>query len=124
MEIEYSTKDAVNNAFPNRICNEHLYWIPRTHRYFQLSTPVNDSHLHYEVIRRSSGVFIELHFEGDEYSAKYQGLIDYLIKSTEDLTNFVWEYWSGGYRCQYAAIIENNRQLIDSLAFFMAVNNI
>lgn len=120
MEIEYSTRDAVNKAFPNRIIYEHLYWIPRTHRYFQLATPINDSYLHYEVIRRYSGVFIELHFEGDEYSAKYQGLIDCLIKSTEDLTNFVWEYWSGGYRCQYAAVIENNRQLIDSLAFFMS----
>lgn len=120
MEIEYSTRDAVKKAFPNRIIHEHLYWIPRTHRFFQLSTPINDSNLHHEVIRRSSGIFIELHFEGDDYSLKYQGLIDYLIKSTADLTNFVWEYWGCGYRCQYASVMENEKQLIETLAFFMS----
>ena len=119
MEIDYSTRNAVDKAFPNRIIHEHLYWIPRTHRFFQLSTPINDPYLHHEVIRRSSGVFIELHFEGDDYAVKYQGLIDYLINATADLTNFVWEHWDGGYRCQYASVMENNRQLVDSLAFFM-----
>ncbi|MBE6255938.1 MAG: DUF262 domain-containing protein [Prevotella sp.] len=121
MEIEYSTRDAVNKAFPNKIIHEHLYWIPRSHRYFQLSTPIiDDPYLHHEVIRRSSGVFIELHFEGEGYSVKYQGLIDYLIKATADLPSFVWEYWGGGYRCQYASVMENERQLIETLAFFMS----
>ena len=120
MELENSTKNAVNKIFPNRIIYEHLYRVPHTHRYFQLSTPINDPYLHHEVIRRHAGVFIELHFEGNDYSIKYQGLIDYLIKTTADLTNFIWEYWDGGYRCQYASIIENDQQLIDTLSFFMS----
>lgn len=120
MEIEYSSRNAVNKAFPNRIIGEHLYWIPRKNRYFQLSTPINDPYVHHEIIRRPSGVFVELHFEGNEYSEKYQRLIDYLIKATADLTNFVWEYCGEAYICQYASVVENDRQLIETLSFFMS----
>lgn len=120
MEIEQTSFEAAKKAFPNKEFHPHLYWVPRSHRYFQLSTPIQDTNLHHEVIRRPSGVFIELHFEGIEYAVKYQGLIDYLVNATFDMQNFVWEHWECGYRCQYASIIENDRQLIDTLSYFMS----
>lgn len=72
-------------------------------RYIQVSMPIRDRYLHYEIINDH----IELHFEfsgsADTGISAYQGLVDYLEKITESNNQYEWSSFLNGdsIRCVY-----------------------
>ena len=65
-------------------------------RYIQVSMPIRDRYLHYEIINDH----IELHFEfsgsADTGISAYQGLVDYLEKITESNNQYEWSSFLNG----------------------------
>ncbi|MBR1917191.1 MAG: hypothetical protein IJ832_05060 [Bacteroidaceae bacterium] len=64
-------------------------------RYIQISIPIEDPYLHYEIINNH----IELHFEYSDSKDEgvtvlaNQELVDYLERVTETDNNYEWSYW-------------------------------
>ena len=64
-------------------------------RYIQISIPIKDPYLHYEIINNH----IELHFEYSDSKDEgvtvpaNQELVDYLERVTETDNNYEWSYW-------------------------------
>ena len=86
-------------------------------RFIQISIPIDDPYLHYEIINNH----IELHFEYSDSKDKgvtvpaNQELIDYLERVSETDNNYEWSYWGEcSVRCvQLGCINEGN--MLDKL---------
>ena len=86
-------------------------------RYFQIPTPIEDFHLHYEVCHNS----VELHFEGDDYEDKYLPLIETLMAETENKPNIDWKGFGCGYCCVSTIPLNSDEQMLSVLDDFMKV---
>ena len=86
-------------------------------RYIQISIPIDDPYLHYEIINNH----IELHFEYSDSKDKgvtvptNQELVDYLERVSETDNNYEWSYWGEcSVRCVQLGCI-NEGDMLDKL---------
>ena len=109
----------LKSHFKNREFGEPPYC---TSCYIQLLTPIKDENIHYEyLIEKDEEGCIELHFEGENWKQKYDGIIEELYNRTQHNNDLLWENWEYGYRCKYIKKIENLKDLIDHLTVFMNI---
>lgn len=114
-------KEFVNKNWPNKSVRPNYTndsWQTRDwNRWIQVSTPIDDTYIHYEIICDH----VELHFELSE--SKEQGitgnqeLIDYLEKATEQDFNYEWVDSSNGcnIKCIYLPKINWIDDLLENL---------
>ena len=73
-------------------------------RYIQISTPVNDSSIHYEYrIDNEWNGLVELHIEGRYTQTDYMRFLRYLQKQTETNPDLSWHQWG---KCKGRCSIE------------------
>lgn len=78
-------------------------------RYIQISTPVNDSSIHYEYrIDNEWNGLVELHIEGRYTQTDYMRFLRYLQKQTETNPDLSWHQWGKCKgRCSIKITINN-----------------
>ena len=115
LDTDYYTLEKIQEWYKNRTIIDHIYRIRHYNRWIQISTPIEDSNVHYEYIQGH----VELHFEGEDTESSYRHLIDHLIQKCENNELFVWENWGDyGYRCRYAKVINSIEELKNTLEYF------
>ena len=115
LDTDYYTLEKIQEWYKNRTIIDHIYRIRHYNRWIQISTPIEDSNVHYEYIQGH----VELHFEGEDTESSYRHLIDHLIQKSENNELFVWENWGDyGYRCRCAKVINSIEELKNTLEYF------
>lgn len=119
--VNKKVEDYVKEHWPEKkvICNytNDSSRMRDENRYIQISIPIKDPYLHYEIINNH----IELHFEYSDSKGKgvtvpaNQELVDYLERVTETDNNYEWSYWGEcSVRCVQLGCI-NEGDMLDKL---------
>lgn len=122
MLIDYGLYNEVAKRYPDKAegmkGHDNIYRIWECNRYFQIPTPIKDTHVHYEVCPDK----FALHFEGEDYEEKYLPLIEYLMAETESIPNIDWRGFGAGYWCCHTTVkIDNAEQMLQTLDWFMKI---
>lgn len=117
--ISYDTERFIQDTFKDRWIGSRLHRVWQHNRYIRILTPIKDENVHYEAVNGR----IELHFECDDYEAKYGDLIESLMEQTESAYEYEWSTWNNGewFRCSYIGIISQdgyNSSISDFVAKF------
>ena len=119
--VNKKVEDYVKEHWPEKkvICNytNDSSRMRDENRYIQISIPIKDPYLHYEIINNH----IELHFEYSDSKGEgvtvpaNQELVDYLERVTETDNNYEWSYWGEcSVRCVQLGCI-NEGDMLDKL---------
>ena len=123
--INKKVEDFVKQKWPNKSINcnytddSSRMW--EENRWIQVSTPIEDEYIHYEIIDNH----IELHFENADSGGKglsaHQELVDFLEQITENRTIFEWVDFLGGdaIACVYTETITTVDDMLDKLSFMV-----
>ena len=114
----YWIADIIRKTYPDREINEHIHYIRQYNRWIQISTPIDDNCIHYEL----SSQHLSLHFEYSSSVGGYQAhmaLVDYLSHLTEKDARFRWRELSNGYGCDNAQPINSTEELMSVLKEFV-----
>ena len=111
----------VNNTWPHKKVKynyEDDSWKTRDeNRWIQISTPIDDDYIHYEIINNH----VELHFEYSDQMGlgitAHQDLVDYLEQVTETNNLYEWTDFLGGdsVRCSYVDKIVDSEDMLFKL---------
>ena len=89
-ELCNKVEEFVTSNWPDKIVRfscPHRSW--NSSRYIQVSTPLGDMDLHYEL----KGGRVQLHIEGKYLSEEYKSFLDHLRKQVRSDGHFQWRRW-------------------------------
>ena len=89
-ELCNKVEEFVTSNWPDKIVRfscPHRSW--NSSRYIQVSTPLGDMDLHYEL----KGGRVQLHIEGKYLSEEYKSFVDHLRKQVRSDGHFQWRRW-------------------------------